>query len=378
MKKAAILAILLIAAGLSVRAVAAEDVDLAGLPDDLFDDLLGTQVSAGLRGGVGFKDNVLLTEAGVIESAFLRAEIDALVWKPPAELTDAYWAITGMETHYIDAPDDAKGERVWMTQAELRYAIGTYFKAGLMLQGYHQDQVLDLSTSGISTFRARLKVTGVTGGPNLRWEFRDPWWFEISAAWKLETYVGAEEDFDEPGTVLRFGRKLGKRHDLSAAWLWRRRDYHDRNAYTIGGRPLPGTDLLTQWNQAEIRLVSTWGTAWTSTLKLVGDKLRDSASGYFDYDHWKADLDLTWRNDPWQVRLGVSRGVHDYRVQVAGTGFDPPPREIRLTRLVGSAERKITEKLSAFLEVEIERSRTNEAGGSYQLNTAMAGVGYEF
>lgn len=379
MKKAMVFAVVLLTAWAEVATGASADSDLPDdLPADLFDDLLGTQVSVGARGGVGFKDNVLLTETGEIESIFLRAEVDALVWKPPAALTDAYWAITGMETRYFDAPDDAKGERVWMTQAELRYSIGTYFKTGLMVQGYHQDQVFDLSTSEVATFRARLKVTGVTAGPNLRWEFRDPWWFEVSAAWKLETYEGASEDYDEPGTVLRLGRKLGKRHDLSVAWLWRRRGYHDRNAYTIGGRPLPGSDLSTNWNQAEVRLLSRWSTSWTSTLKVAGDRLQDSASGYFDYDHWKADLDVTWKSDPWQVRVGLSRGAYDYNVQVAGTGFDPPPREIRQTRFSFGGERRLSDKLSAFLEVEFERNRTNEPGGSYRLNTALAGVGYDF
>lgn len=364
---------------LAASVVGATEVeDATAIPAELMDDLLGTTVSVGLRGSVGFKDNVLLTETDRIESALLRADVDAFVWRPPAALTDIYWALSGSETLYVDAPADARHERVWITQGELRYAIGTYFKAGVSVQGYHQDQVLDLSTSGAEAFRARLKVYGVTAGPNLRWEIRKPWWFEVSAAWKLETYEGVDEDYDEPGTVLRVGRKLGKRHDLSAAWLWRRRGYHDRNAYTIGGRPLPGTTLSTHWNQAELRLVSKWSASWSTTLKLAGDQLRDSASGYFDYDHWRADIDLNWRRDPWKIRLSASRGVYDYVIQVAGTGFDPPPREIRQTRAALTAERKITERLSAFAELEIDRNRTNETGGSYRLNTALAGVAYGF
>jgi hypothetical protein len=368
----------MLAFAVALTAPAATVEDDPVMPADLMDDLLGTTVSVGLRGSAGFKDNVLLTETGRIESAFLRAEADVFVWRPPAALTDMYWALTGSETRYFDAPGDARHERVWLTQAELRYAIGTYFKTGLTIQGYHQDQVIDLSTSEAATFRARLKVYGVFAGPNLRWEIRDPWWFEVSAAWKLETYDGADADYNEPGTVLRLGRKIGKRHDASMAWLWRERDYRDRNAYTIGGRPLPGTSLSTRWHQGELRLVSKWSPVWSTTLKLAGDRLRDSASGYFDYDHWRADIDLAWRRDPWKVRLTASRGVYEYRVQVAGTGFDPPPREIRQSRFAVTAERRVTEKLSVFAEAELERFNTNETGGSYRLNTALAGLAYDF
>jgi hypothetical protein len=370
------LTLIFIAASLAATPVD-EDADFA-LPEDLMDELFGTTVSVGLRGGVGYKDNVLLTETGAIESPFVTAEVDAFVWRPPAALTDFYWALTGVETHYLDAPGDANHERVWLTQGELRYAIGTFFKAGLMIQGYHMDQVLDLSTSEIGTFRARLKVYGVTGGPNLRWEFRNPWWIEATAAWKLETYEGAEEDYDEPGVVARLGRKFGKRHNLSAAWLWRRRGYHDRNAYTVGGRPLPDTSLSTRWNQAELRFVSKWTASWSTTLKVAGDTLRDSASGYFDYDHWRADIDVAWRRDPWRLRLTGSHGIHEFLIQIAGTGFTPPPREIRQTRGALAFDRRLTGKLSVFAEVEVERNRTNEIGGSYRLNTGTAGLAYEF
>ncbi|HUG09671.1 MAG TPA: hypothetical protein VMM36_01595 [Opitutaceae bacterium] len=368
----------LFAIAASVAAAPADENSAIAIPAELMDDLFGTTVSVGLRVGVGFKDNVLLTETGKIESPFVSAEVDAFVWRPPEALTDFYWAITGAETHFLDAPDDANHERVWMTQGELRYAIGTFFKTGLMIQGYHMDQVLDLSTSEIGTFRARLKVYGVTAGPNLRWEFRGPWWLEAAAAWKLEKYKGAEEDYDEPGVVARVGRKLGKRHDLSAAWLWRRKGYHDRNAYTVGGRPLPDTTLSTHWNQAELRFVSKWSASWSTTLKVAGDTLRDSASGYFDYDHWRADIDLAWRLDPWKLRLTASHGAHEFLIQIAGTGFTPPPREIRQTRGALAVERSLTEKLSLFAEVEVERSRTNEFGGSYRLNTGTAGLAYEF
>ena len=354
------------------------DAESADLPPELMKELLGTTVSVDLRAGAGYKDNVLLTETNPIKSAFLRADVDAFIWKPPVVLTDAYWAISGSETRYLGAPSDAKSERVWLTQGELRYAIGTYFKAGLMIQGYYQDQVLDLSTSETGPLRARFRVFGVTGGPNLRWEIHDPWWFEVSAAWKLERYEGVAEDYHEPATVLRVGRRLGKRHELSVAWLWKHRGYTDRNAYTIGGRPLAGTHLSTNWNQLELRFVSNWSRSWSSAVKLAGDKLRDSASGYFDYNHWRGELEVKWHKDPWQLRLTASRGLHDYKVQVSGTGFDPPSRQIRLSRVSIGGERKLTEKLSAFLESDVERNNTKDPGGSYRLNTVFTGLSYEF
>ena len=51
---------------------------------------------------------------------------------------------------------------------------------------------------------------------------------------------------------------------------------------------------------------------------------------------------------------------------------------IRQTRGALAAERRLSEKLSVFAEVEVERSRTNEIGGSYRLNSGTAGLAYEF
>lgn len=362
-------------------AALAQDMKEPTLGDELLaEDFLGTTLSVGLRGAAGYKDNVLLTETGKIQSSFIRADFDAFLWRPPEFLTDVYWALTGSETLYLDAPSDAREERVWMTQAEWRYSIGTYFKAGLSVQGYHQDQVIDLSTSEIGTFRARLKVSGITAGPNLRWEIRDPWWFEVSAAWKIETYKGAPEDFDEPGFTIRIGRKLGASHDLSVAWTGRKRDYDERNAFTIGGRPLPGTTLETEWSGGELRLVSKWNKSGSlsSTMKLAADRLRDSAFGYFDYDHWQAEAEARWKNEAWDVRAKATHGVHDYLIQVSGTGFDPAPREIEQTSLSLSAERRLSERWMLFAEVSSERNETNDPGGDYRVNTGFAGLSLEF
>lgn len=341
-----------------------------------FPESLRWTLSGDARVSGGYRDNVLLSAVGSTASNFARVEADVFAWRMPVATTDFLFFVSGSETRYFDLPSDAQAERLWLARAEYRYDLGQYFRATLLGETIYQEQVFDLSESLADPFRARLKLHTYSLGPTLHWEILPPWWFALKAAWQRADFRGVPEDSHEPLAWLRVGRHLGKQHNLSAAYTFRWKDYDTRNAYTIGGRAIAGTELAVTRQEAELRLESTWGAAGAWKSKVFGGRVtnRDSASGYFDFNRWQAGAQLEYVRGRWSGSVRIRGKETRYRVQVVGEGFDPAPRrlhdrdgEVRLARKLGGG-------LELSAEYQHERSRTNAELASYTVNTWLVGL----
>lgn len=373
-------------------AAAATDPELAALERELaavdgLAELPGLpkwDFGIGLRAAVGYKDNVLLTDRSVAaeSSVLLRAELEAFAWRLPQgdSLIDWTLLLTGVETNYPGVDGDGREERLWLAQAEVRYGFGEAFRLRSSVQGYWQDQVLDLSTLEAEGLRQRLQVGGVAWQGGGRWEFRQPWWVEADTRAKRDTFRAVREDHDEWGGGARLGRHFAeRRHALSVGVGAKRRDYAERNQVTVGGRPLPDTRLAFDQIELDARLVSEWGAArtWTSTLRSGRLRNRDNGTGFYDFDTERYGVKLVWASAPWRVEADVQHRRYTYLVQVAGTGFDPPPRRRQDTYALFRVERRWTDRLGWFAEAARDRSRSNDLAGDYDATTVFAGLSWE-
>lgn len=350
---------------------AAEERAAAALPE-----WTRWSLSGDVRAVGGHRDNVLLSPVVPSSSNFARVEADLFAWRMPVATTDFLLFLSGSETHYFDLPSDAQAERMWLARAEYRYDLGEYFRATLTGDVLYQEQVFDLSESLADTFRARLKLSSFSLGPTLHWEIRRPWWFDVKASGQRADFRGAAEDSHDLTGTVRIGRHLGARHNLSLAWTGRWKNYDTRNAYTIGGRAIAGTDLAVTRQEGELRLESTWGAAAAWKTKLSGGAVanRDSASGYFDFNRWQAAAQLEYRRGPWSGSARVRGKDSRYLVQVVGEGFEPEARRMRDFDGEVKFARKLGKDLEVSAEFSRERSRTNAELASYTINTWLVGV----
>jgi hypothetical protein len=338
----------------------------------------------GLRVAAGYKDNVLLTDrtAAAESSVLLRAELEVFGWRLPQgdSLVDWTLLLTGIETTYPGVDGDGREERVWLAQAEVRYGFGDAFHLRSAVQGYWQDQVLDLSSLEAEGLRQRLQVGGVAAQAGGRWEFRPPWWTEAEVRAKRDTFRAVREDHDEWGGGARLGRHFAdRRQALSLGATARRRDYAERNQVTVGGRPLPGTRLTFDQSEVEARLVSEWGRQrhWTSTLRSGLLRNRDNGTGFYDFDTTRHGAKLVWSSAPWRLEVDVQHRRYTYLVQLAGTGFDPPPRRRQDTFGLLRLERRWNRSLGFFAEFGHDRSRSNDLAGDYDATTLFGGFSWE-
>jgi hypothetical protein len=160
---------------------------------------------------------------------------------------------------------------------------------------------------------------------------------------------------------------------VDLGWRSRRREHPDRNQYTAGGRPLPGTQLA--FRQDELRGEATLNRGpWTLSLEGYGMENRDQASGYFNYTERGGQLTLERAADRWRLLMEAGGSWSRYEVQTVGIGFDPPRRRRDNRELRARVERTLSPRWSLFAEAREERSRENEGGGTYRARLVLLGV----
>lgn len=363
--------------GLALALVAMTSRGNGPVPPDLA-ALLGPQPtwssSVATEVAFGHKDNLLLSATGAERSELVRFGAEVFLWRLPRGGSDFSAFVNAQQSRYLQS-DTIDDESEAFAQLEWRYRPIEALKFSLATQGYHLNEVFDVSDTDVRRLVAELEVQGVTLGPALRWSFLPAWWIETQAVAKREKYDDGENDsrFDEG--VIRAGW-TGKRVEADVALIQGRRRYDRRVQYSLGGRPVEGTSLRVREREAEGRVRVAWDAdeRWTTTTRLGELQYRDNGSGFFDYRERKLAHEFEWTGRSWTVGFeGTARRV-DFAVQTVGFGISPPARikddfELRLR-----VERRLTLRWAAFFEYEWERSRSNDWVASYRVNEGLLGV----
>ena len=328
-----------------------------------------------VHGGLGYKDNLLLSHVGAESSGFARGGLEAFLWHLPQGRVDYFAMLNAEGTRYFSG-SSVDHEADAYAQAEWRYRIEDRFKFSLDLQGYYLDEIFDVSDTDVQRVVAQLKVLGVTVGPKLHWAFR-PWaWVEAQGIGKRETYRdGLNNNHVVDGTV-RFGWRPVERFEASFAGMERSRDFVSRQQYSVSGRALSGTLLKITEREAEFRSDITWDKAahWKASTRLGALTYRDNGSGYFDYHARKVEQSADWITDDWLVHVeGTARRLR-FDVQTVGLGINPPARVKDEYSAQCRVERKVGEHWTIYGEFNWERSRCNDPIASYNMNEGLLGV----
>lgn len=370
-----LVAVLCCAFATAVRAAAAEEVD-----PNLVEPLRSWELTGNLRTSAGFKENVLLSAVRSEDSAFARAEAEVFWWRPPTERFEALAFANAALTRFFDS---AENPREWQAfaHAEARWFASPAFQATGVVEGYHLDQVFDLSASHAEQLTTQLAVTGALTSVALRWNLRPTTWLELKPTAQRDRYRDGSDDNTQQIGRLTLGRSwLEGRLELSLAGQLLRRNYDHRLRYTIGGRPVTGADLDFEQRDGEATLAIVWDKArrWSTTTAALFGTNEDNGSGYFDYRRRSLRHEIAWKNDAWRVRLTGRAARYDYDVQTQGIGMNPPHRIKEEFLAQARVERQLTARLTVYTDLLWERSRSNDPLASYRVKTALAGVDFAY
>lgn len=332
-------------------------------------------MNASLSGAAGYRENVLLSSTNPVGSGFARGEVEAMLLRLPTGGLDGYLFLNAIETRYFSTTK-TDHERTAFLVGEVRWQPVDSLKGSLQAQGYHQDQVFDVSTTETSLDTALLKMTGFTLTPALRWNFTPQWWLEAKAVARRDSFDRDLDGYDDGEARFRVGRTWGHGSEwsLEASRRWRAHD--SREQFSAGGRPLTGTLLkarLTEFG-TQLSWVVDAERHWRFTGALAREENRDNGSGYFDYDRDVIAAGLTWDCDPWEIQLGIGHSDYDFPVQLVGFGIAPEHRRKKETLATIEVTRHLTASLALFAFFEAERSTSNDARSQFQNNTGYAGI----
>lgn len=364
---------------LAAAAALAQDAELPPELEALIPRLPVWDVSCNVRGGGGYKDNVLLSAAIPQGSSFLTAGFDVFLLRLPTGGTEFNAMVTGDDRRYLDVEDGEK-EQTLFAGVDFEQALGTAWKAGAAAQYFYFNQVFDASTTEDPDLGI---VKGVghsaTLRPNVTRQFgaATSVTLEGLAAWQFfEEPLDSHEDY---GGRLLFRRETGRGASFEVAYEYDYRPYDTRNQTTSDGQGIPDTRLIYQYQRVEGWWRQKWGEAarWRTGLRLGAEINRDNGSGYYDFRRLIAGAQVRYVRDRWSLQANLR--INQYHYDVQTTDFDNPELRHKLTVLASvRGEWEFLKRLRLYGELERERSDGNDAADQYTANTVLAGLDFEF
>lgn len=338
------------------------------------------EITGNVRTSLGYKENVLLSAVRSENSALAQVEGEVFLWRLPTEHFEALAFANATFTRFVDSTENP---REWQAfaHAEARWLAPHNLQATLTAEGYHLDQVFDLSVTSADRDTVRLAVDGGLASAALRWDARPATWLELKPTVQRDRYDDGSDDNTQRIVRGTVGHKfLADRLEVAVSAQSLRRTYDRRPRYTIAGRALAGTELIFQQREGEARVTAAWDQArhWTTTTAAALGTNRDNGSGYFDYRLRYVRQELVWSRAPWKVRLTGRIARYDYDVQTEGIGIAPPKRLKEEFRARARIERTLTKRTTLFADLTWERSRSNDRLANYRVKTVFAGVDLMF
>jgi hypothetical protein len=343
-------------------------------------DARGWEITGSLRGAFGYKENLLLSAVRTEDSPFVQGEAEVFWWRLPTERFEALAFANASLTRFTDSDENP---REWQAfaHAEGRWFAHPKFQATGAIEGYHLDQVFDLSASAAERLTARLGVTGALLSTTLRFAFRPDTWLEVKPTGQRDRYHDGSDDNTQRFARATLGRTFRDgRFEFAVAGQALARDYESRPQFSIAGRPLAGTSLTFAQREYEARFTAAWDEArrWHTTTSATHATNDDNGSGYFNYHFNAVRQELSWTRAPWSARLSGRLGNYDYDVQTQGIGIEPPPRWKEETAGTARLERELKRNAVTYVEFAWERSRSNDPLANYRVRTTSAGVDWRF
>jgi hypothetical protein len=333
--------------------------------------------SMNLRGGFGFKDNLLLSRTNREESPLILSGIDFSLYRLPLDGKQFTLFITGEDTRFLEG-HEVKSEQYAAALAEFRMDLGPKWNAGTLAQYVYQDQIFDVSTIEATTGPVRVQGHRVGLWPSVRWNFSKDFWLQAEPRVSRQFYKEPLDDYWEPGGKLTLSHDYGFRSTISFGYAIAQLIFDTREQLALDGTALPGQPLEYTQYEPEILIRHNWDARrrWRTTTRLSFQLNEDNGPGFFDYYRYQAAQQVRYVNDRWDVKASGKASYYDF-VRQPATLSDPSSREKTLLTFLLRVDRKLMKHLKIFAEFEHEHSLSNRPSEEYRVNRIVGGIDVE-
>jgi hypothetical protein len=328
--------------------------------------------SATLRGGAGYKDNVLLSQFFKESSVFTFTEAEAYLFRIPQNGWEFTGVFTGEDRRYWQS-DSMDKEQLFLLSAEAKKAFGDRWKAGLSAGYFYNDQVFDASVADGLPLRIPAKLNRFSGGPMIEYDLHGGRKLELGFAVVRQNFEKPIDSSWELGPRLTFIHKYGEANsEFTASAQWRRRSYDNRAA--------PGLDetksLTFDVPEFELGIKHYWDHEkhWASRGKAGIEFNEDNGDGFFDYRRWKLSQELDFTEGTFEGMLETKFLHYEYSHQLAPDGHGRRRTELLLA---GRARKGIVKHISLFLQAEHEWVLATDFEERYSATSVWGGIEWE-
>jgi hypothetical protein len=212
-------AFLLLAAGISIFAAEEEATP----------DVSPWDWSASLRGGAGYKDNVLLSRFFPESSIFSFTEAEAFLFRIPTDGWEFTGVFTGEDRRYWQSPSLDK-EQLLLVSADVKKAFAERWKVGMGIGYFYNNQVFDASVAEGLPLRIRAKLHRFSGGNSIEYDLHGGRRLELGFGVVRQNFERPIDSSWELGPKLVFAQTYGPGSEFTATFQWHHRTYDHRPA----------------------------------------------------------------------------------------------------------------------------------------------------
>lgn len=347
--------------------------------DDLSEDLKLSlwDKSIEVRGALGYKDNVLLSDVRREASGFWLSGLDFSVFRAGLDGGPTI-SIFGSGEDRRDFSGEVPNEDLVLTQGKISQELSPNWTIGGLAQYLYADQVFDASATEQIFETLPVKSHNVELAPLLTRAL--PWNSELELK-----FTGERQIFNQPldsywsyGPQLTFTKKYGNRSSVALSYRYEHRLYDTRHPLTLDRQFIDTLPLRFDLHEIELAVTHSFDKErhWRNRLRLLYGMNADNAVGFFDYRRYRAIDRFGYYAKTWQATIEGKVLYYDYLQQPVPDGSEV--RQLWEYTAGAHAEKIIWKKLKIFADYEYDTVKSNFQFEKYNVNTFMGGVDWEF
>jgi hypothetical protein len=327
--------------------------------------------------GMGFKDNVFLSNANPKSSPFASGSAELLVLRlaPAGPRVNFFANAEGQ--FFFDGLSHK--EYTAFSQISVEQDFNDTLTGAMAAHYFYQDQILDVSVS--ETNRQAIPVIGhsLSLEPRLRAQFPGQTWIEVSVPASRQIYNAPLDDYWDVGARLAAGRDYGRGSQLSISYSPHWQPYDRDPARTASGQTITNSHRASFQQDARLVWKHNWDERkhWRTTATLGARWNEENGGGYSDYVRWLASGRVRYVNAGWDISGDGRVAYYDYRNQTV-SATDLSKRRRTEWSAAFNVERQLIERLALVLRYEYETIWSNDPLETYSVNTVSASLRLEF
>jgi hypothetical protein len=331
-----------------------------------------------IRSGAGYRDNVLLSASNSRGSGFFTSGLDLMFYRLPLDGWEVILFASGDDARYWNDAG-THNEDFWVGNARITRHFNDDWQAGLALQGFYQDQFLDVASGGANFDPTNYLGKGIVIKPGVRRDFSHHLWLQLEGAASRIYYRAPLDDQWRSGGILTAGWDYSSKSALTL-------DYDSQMEFDdhfpdldSQGAPLPNTHLNVWRNRVQLADKQYLDDAghWRATTRLDYDFYRDNGSGYYNFDAYLAAGELRWQAGGWEITGSASIFYLRNPVQTASAASS----SLLFRNIIDCTfriERQLWKKLKVYAQYDLEHGISNDHSGQYNANSSMGGLLWDF